>query len=175
SRATRLRIAIAAVKARFRPTRSATQPINGLNSCSATRLSENRIPVSVRLNPNLRYAKSGSVKLIMPKLKRDKNPSARMTRREGERERGREGEGETEGGREGETERGGEEETEGRGAGERISGSHSSCLSVSLSLWSPTLPLSLSPTLPLSPSLSLLLTISAVFQTGGRSVTLPFA
>src|SRR5262245_63989745 len=128
SKATRLRIAIAAVKARFNPTRSATQPINGLKSCSAIRLSENRIPVSVRLKPNLRYANSGSVKLMIPKLSRDKNPSARMTRREGETEGRKDGEteggreGETEGGREGETEGGREGETEGGREGETEGG-----------------------------------------------------
>ena len=51
NKATSERSAIAAVKLRFKPTRSATQPITGLKSCSTIKLRENKKPVWVRLKP----------------------------------------------------------------------------------------------------------------------------
>src|SRR5262249_14466623 len=82
----------------------------------------------VRLNPKRLYAKIGSAKLMTPKLSRDKNPSAQITRREGET------------GKRGEWRKGG------RGDGGRRLGENSPCPPVPLS---PCLLVSLSPCLTL--------------------------
>src|SRR5262249_41823448 len=99
----------------------------------------------VRLNPKRLYAKIGSAKLMTPKLSRDKNPSAQITRREGE----------TEGRRDKGTRGGGDKETGGEGA-PCFLGSLSPC-----------------PPLPLSPCLSV--SLSFILQTGGVNATLPLA
>jgi hypothetical protein len=83
SRDTALRMPIDAAKLRLSPTRSASAPMAGFSAIATTRLSDTNTPTAARPIPSSRKAYRGRAKLMIPKLSRERKPSATIAAIEG--------------------------------------------------------------------------------------------